>query len=100
MYLLPILITTSLGASTNALYYTSFLFSSTIDQVAVNFASPLTVEGAHTPGEIAALIRSTLRRIFTIILPIIVVLLIICPWLLRAFGENMSAACLCCGCCS
>ena len=88
MYLLPVLVTTSLGASTNALYYTSFLFSSTIDQVAVNFASPLTVEGAHTPGEIAALIRLTLRRIFAIILPIIVLLLIICPWLLRAFGAK------------
>jgi len=88
MYLLPVLVTASLGASVNALYYTSFLFSSTIDQVAVNFASPLTVEGAHTPSEVAALIGSTLRRVFAIILPIVLILLLICPWLLRAFGDK------------
>ena len=52
-YLLPILVTASLGASANALFYTSFLFSSTIDQVAANYASPLTVEGAHAPDKIA-----------------------------------------------
>jgi O-antigen/teichoic acid export membrane protein len=92
MYLLPVLITTSLGASINALYFTSFLISSTIDQVAVNFASPLTVEGAHSPDEIAVLIRSTIRKIFAIILPIIGLLLLTCPWLLSAFGDKYVSA--------
>src|SRR5215471_7500429 len=55
-YLLPVLVTALLGASANALFFTSFLFSSTIDQVAANYASPLTVEGAHAPEEIASLI--------------------------------------------
>lgn len=91
-YLLPVVIAASLGASTNALYFTSFLFSSTIDQVASNYASPFTVEGAHSPGEIAALIRSTLRHIFIIIFPIIILLLLICPWLLRAFGDKYVSA--------
>jgi O-antigen/teichoic acid export membrane protein len=91
MYLLPVVITASLGASVNALYFTSFLFSSTIDSVAINYASPLTVEGAHTPGEIAVLIRSTLRQIFAIIFPIVVALVLLCPWLLRAFGEKYVA---------
>ena len=91
-YFLPVLITTMLGASVDALFYTSFLFSSTIDQVAANYASPLTVEGAHAREEISPLIRLALRRIFTIILPTIAVLLIICPWLLRAFGSNYVSA--------
>ncbi len=91
-YLLPVLIAATLGASVNALFYTSFLFSSTIDQVAANYASPLTVEGAHTPDEIAPLIRLALRRIFAIILPAVVTLLIICPWLLRAFGNKYVSA--------
>lgn len=92
MYLLPVVITTSLGAPVNALYFTSFLFANTIDQVPINFASPLTVEGAHTPDEIAGLIRSTLRQIFVIIVPIIAVLLLACPWLLRAFGDKYVGA--------
>jgi O-antigen/teichoic acid export membrane protein len=91
-YLLPVIIAASLGASVNALFYTSFLFSSTIDQVAANYASPLTVEGAHAPSEIASLIRLTLRRIFTIILPAVAALLIISPWLLHAFGDKYVSA--------
>lgn len=91
VYLLPVLVTASLGAAVNALYFTSFLFASTIDQVAINYASPLTVEGAHAPEEIAALIRSTLRHIFTLILPIVAALFILCPWLLRAYGDKYTA---------
>jgi O-antigen/teichoic acid export membrane protein len=87
-YLLPVVIAASLGAAVNALYYISFLFSSTIDQVAANYAAPLTVEGAHAPDEIAVLIRSALQHIFTVILPVIAVLVIACPWLLRAFGDK------------
>jgi O-antigen/teichoic acid export membrane protein len=91
-YLPPVLITASLGASVNALFFTSFLFSSTIDQVASNYASPLIVEGAHAPDEIAALLRLTLRHIFAIILPTVAALMIMCPWLLRAFGEKYVSA--------
>lgn len=92
MYLLPVVITASLGASVNALYFTSFLFSSTIDQVAINYASPFTVEGAHFPDDLVALIRSTLRHIFVLIIPIVGILIIICPWLLHAFGNKYVAA--------
>jgi O-antigen/teichoic acid export membrane protein len=91
-YLLPVIIAASLGGSANALFYTSFLFSSTIDQVAANYASPLTVEGAHAPDEISSLIRLALRRIFTVIAPIVILLIAISPWLLRAFGNSYVAA--------
>lgn len=92
MYLLPILVTVSLGASANALFYTSFLFSTTIDQVAANYASPLIVEGAHAPEKIAMLIRQAMRHIFAIVFPVVVALIVICPWLLRAFGNKYAAA--------
>jgi O-antigen/teichoic acid export membrane protein len=91
-YVLPVLIAVTLGAPVNALFFTSFLFSSTIDQVAANYASPLTVEGAHAPDEIVALIRSALRHIFAIILPTVAALTIMCPWLLRAFGDKYVSA--------
>jgi O-antigen/teichoic acid export membrane protein len=88
IYLLPVLITASLGAPMNALYFTAFLFSSTLDQVANNYASPLTVEGAHDPDEIAPLIHLALRRIFMIMLPTVAVLAAMSHLLLRAFGES------------
>jgi O-antigen/teichoic acid export membrane protein len=87
-YLLPVLIAASLGASVNALFFTSFLFSSTIDQVASNYASPLVVEGAHAPDEVAVLIRAALRHIYVIILPAVAALIALSPWLLSAFGEK------------
>lgn len=93
-YLPPVIITASLGASVNALYYISFLFSSTIDQVAANYASPLTVESAHAPEAVPALIRSALRHIYSIILPIVVTFVIICPWLIDAFGHKYAHAVL------
>jgi O-antigen/teichoic acid export membrane protein len=91
-YLLPILITSSLGGRVNALFFSAFLFSSTIDQVSADFASPLTVEGAHAPEEMPRLIRSALRHIFGIILPLVVALIIVSPWLLRAFGDQYVGA--------
>jgi O-antigen/teichoic acid export membrane protein len=91
-YLLPALITASLGPSINALFFTAFLFSSTVDQIASNFAAALTVEGAHAPEEISRLVWTTIRRIFAIILPAVAVLVIICPWLLRAFGDKYVGA--------
>jgi O-antigen/teichoic acid export membrane protein len=93
-YLPPVIITELLGAPVNALYYISFLFSGTIDQIAANYASPLTVEGAHAPAEIPALIRATLRRIYTVVLPVVAVLVVGCPWLIQAFGAKYAGAVL------
>jgi O-antigen/teichoic acid export membrane protein len=91
-YLLPVLITASLGPSADALFFISFLFSSTIDQVAANYASPLVVEGAHSPEKIPVLIRQALRHIFVIILPVVAGLMAISPLLLRAFGQKYVGA--------
>ena len=50
------------------------------------------MEGAHAPEETATLIRSTFRHIFIIIIPTVIALIIICPWLVRAFGEKYENA--------
>ena len=91
-YILPVLVATSLGASDNALFYTSFLMSSTVDQVAANYASPLTVEGAHSPNQVAQLIRLALKRIYSIIIPVVGLVAIIGHWLLKAFGDKYVSA--------
>lgn len=90
--LLPVIITASLGPRANALFFTSFLFSSTLDQVATNYASPLIVEIAHAPDKMATLIRSTLRHIFVIVIPAVVGMALMSPWLLRVFGEKYVSA--------
>jgi len=92
IYLLPVIVTATLGSDTNALYYVSFLFSSTVDQVGVNFASVLTVEGAHSLEDTAALVRTAIRRVFSLVVPLVVCLMVLAPWLLRAFGTQYEAA--------
>jgi O-antigen/teichoic acid export membrane protein len=91
-YLLPVVVTASLGPRANALYFTAFLFSSTVDQVAANYASPLIVEIAHAPDQIAVLIRSTLRHIFVVVFPAVAALMLMSPLLLRAFGPKYVSA--------
>jgi O-antigen/teichoic acid export membrane protein len=90
--LLPVIITVSLGPSANALFFTSFLFSSTLDQVATNYASPLIVEIAHVPDKMVTLIRSALRHIFVIVFPAAAGLALMSPLLLRVFGEKYVSA--------
>ncbi len=91
-YLLPVIIAASLGPSANALFFTSFLFSSTLDQVATNYASPLIVEIAHAPDKMATLIRSTLRHIFVVVFPAVSALVLMSPLLLRIFGVKYVSA--------
>ena len=85
---MPVIIAASLGATVNALFFTSFLFSSTVDPVASNYASPLVIDSAHSPEDIGILIRAALRHIFVIILPVVAALMVMSPWLLRAFGGK------------
>jgi O-antigen/teichoic acid export membrane protein len=91
-YLLPVIVASRLGPSQNALFYAAFLFSSTIDQIAANFASSLTVEGAHSPAAIRRLARQALWHSLRLTVPVVVVMLIAAPWLLELFGPQYEDA--------
>jgi O-antigen/teichoic acid export membrane protein len=90
-YLLPVLVATTISASANALFYTAFLFSSTIDQIAANFSSALVVEGAHNQSSLAQLVRVTMRRIYAFLLPAVACIVILAPFVMRIYGPDYEA---------
>ena len=90
-YLLPVIVTATLGARQDALFYTAFLFSSTLDQVAVNFSSPLVVAGARNANALPALVRASIRRTFIILVPLVLVFVAFAPLALHAYGSRYTA---------
>lgn len=87
-YLLPVIVTAALGAKQNALFYGAFLFSSTLDQIAVNYSSPLVVEGARTPDMVPALVVASLRRVYVFLIVPVVVFVVFAPTVLRIYGAG------------
>lgn len=86
-YLLPVIVTATLSASANALFYAGFLFSSTLDQIASNFSSALVVEGARSEEGLRALIKATLRRVYVFLIPAVLFFVVFAPLVLRVYGA-------------
>jgi O-antigen/teichoic acid export membrane protein len=86
-YLLPVIIAGALGAKVNALFYASFLFSSTLDQIASNFSMALVVEGARRDAAIGPLITATLRRVYVVLVPAVLVFVVLAPEILSLYGH-------------
>lgn len=92
MYLLPVLVTAALGAKVNALFYVAFLFASTLNLISINFSLPLVVEGAREPDRVISLAVGILRRIYLVLLPLVVVFLVFAPLILRLYGARYAGA--------
>ncbi|MEN3309809.1 MAG: hypothetical protein V7603_6011 [Micromonosporaceae bacterium] len=87
-YLLPVVVAAALGTVANAHFYVAFLLSSTVDLVAANLAAALTVEAAHHPERLPALVRTTLLRSLALVVPLVTVLAVLAPWILRWYGPG------------
>ena len=59
--LIPVVVATSLDASTNAFFYMAWVLGATVDVLAVNMAMSLTVEGAFDTVGFGEACRSVLR---------------------------------------
>jgi O-antigen/teichoic acid export membrane protein len=90
-YMLPVIVVGVLGARENALFYAAFLFSSTLDQIAVNYSSPLVVEGARNEAALPTLIRGATRRIYIVLVPPVLLFTLAGGLVLRAYGPEYAA---------
>ncbi|MCO5996209.1 polysaccharide biosynthesis protein [Actinoallomurus rhizosphaericola] len=86
--LVPVVVATRLDARTNAYFYLAWVLGATVDVLAVNMATSLTVEGAFDAGGLAAACRSALVRMTLILLPATVVLLLGARLGLSIFGHG------------
>jgi O-antigen/teichoic acid export membrane protein len=91
-YALPWLVTSRLGSKTDALFYAALLFTTSIDLVASNLTSALTVEGSHHPASLPALIRRTLLRSGVLTTFCVLGLVVGAPFILDAYGSGYADA--------
>jgi hypothetical protein len=86
--LVPVVVAAHLDARTNAYFYLAWVLGATVDVLAVNMATSLTVEGAFDAGGLAAACRSALVRMTLILLPATVLILVGARLGLSVFGPG------------
>jgi O-antigen/teichoic acid export membrane protein len=87
VWLLPLLVTHRLGSRENAGFYLALITSMTLDLLVSNLTSALTVEAARNPDTMTGLLRTTSRRVVTL-LPIAVLgVIALAPWIMRIYGS-------------
>ncbi|GAA0366476.1 hypothetical protein NE235_02740 [Actinoallomurus spadix] len=86
--LVPVVVAARLDARTNAYFYLAWVLGATVDVLAVNMATSLTVEGAFDAHGLAAACRSALVRMTLILLPTTVALLLGARLGLSVFGPG------------
>ncbi|MET9878069.1 lipopolysaccharide biosynthesis protein [Actinacidiphila glaucinigra] len=88
VYLVPVIVASQISSADNAYFYITMTIGGTIDLLAINMGSSLTVEGAHDPSRIAENCRAALRRMARIMVPIALFMVVFAPQILGVFGEG------------
>jgi O-antigen/teichoic acid export membrane protein len=89
--LVPVAVAATIGPSVNAYFYVAWMVGGTLDLLAVNMATSLTVEGAFDQAKIAANCRAALRKTLFILVPAAIVVAAGAPAGLRLFGPQYAA---------
>jgi O-antigen/teichoic acid export membrane protein len=89
--LIPVAVALLVSPGTNAYFYMAWTVGTTVDLLAVNMATSLTVEGAFDATTLAVNCRAALRRTMLVLLPIVGVTALAAPWVLGLFGPGYAA---------
>jgi len=87
-FLVPVAVAARVGPSVNAYFYIAWTVGGTLDLLAINMATSLTVEGAFDQERIAANCRAALRRTMLILVPVATVVVFAAPVALGLFGPQ------------
>ncbi len=87
VWLLPLLVTHRLGSGQNAGFYLALITSMTLDLLVSNLTSALTVEAAHNPDTMTGLLRTTSRRVITLLPLAVLGVVALAPWIMRIYGS-------------
>ncbi|HYA53211.1 MAG TPA: hypothetical protein VEG33_18845, partial [Streptosporangiaceae bacterium] len=87
-FLVPVAVAARVGPSVNAYFYIAWTAAGTLDLLAINMATSLTVEGAFDEETIAANCRAALRRTMLILVPVAAVIVCAAPVALGLFGPQ------------
>jgi O-antigen/teichoic acid export membrane protein len=89
---LPVLVANLANASEAAYFYIPWLFSLSLQLVAVNMMTSLTVEAALDMDAVRRLARQALRHSLRLVAPLVALTVVIAPWVLLVFGQEYADA--------
>lgn len=90
-YLLPILITNQAGAEANAYFSQPWLIALGLQLVAANMSTSLVVETAFDATQLRAYCRRVLVQLARLLVPLVGLVWLAAPYVLRAFGPSYAA---------
>ena len=86
--LLPLLAANRAGAEATAYFYIPWIISGGLQLIAGNLSISLTVEAAVQHEQLRSYCRRVLKQSFLLLTPIVAVIAVGAPWLLRLFGPT------------
>jgi O-antigen/teichoic acid export membrane protein len=86
--LLPVIIAQSAGSAAAAYFYLAWIIGSTLQLVTANMANVLTVEATIDQARLDAYCLEVVRHLAMVLIPIVMVLILIAPYLLQVFGRS------------
>ena len=89
--LLPVIVVAQAGATQGAYFAIAWTIVMALTLVPVNMAASMTVETVHAGADLATETRRLCIHVARLLLPLVVVLEIAAPWILRIFGPEYAA---------
>lgn len=85
---LPLIVVNKLGAVEAAYFYIAFTIANLLYTVAFSTAQALLAEASHDEEHLAYHLRSGLKFATALIVPMIIILFFVCPYILQLFGDH------------
>ncbi len=86
--LLPVIVASQAGARANAYFYPPWMITTSLQLVAINLTTSLTVEGTRDRPQLRAYGYRVFVHIMQLLVPVIAIILVGAPWILRIFGAD------------
>jgi hypothetical protein len=89
--LIPVIVAAHIDSTTNAYFQMAWALGMMLDLLALTLSLSLTVEGSFDATVLAGSTRAALRRTYTLLIPVIAVVLVSAPFALRILGHGYAA---------
>ena len=89
---LPVMVVNLLGAEQNAYFYVAWMIAGLLFAIPMAVSHSLFAEGAHFEEELWGNVTKSLKFVFIILVPAVILVLLFGKWLLLLFGEGYSVS--------
>jgi O-antigen/teichoic acid export membrane protein len=89
--LLPVIVASRAGVQANAYFYLPWMIASSLQLIALNMTTSLTVEATRDRPQSQGYGYRMFIHLMQILIPITAIIFVGAPWILRVFGANYAA---------